>query len=79
MWGCCNLYLSTQYLPQSNEVGNSARMEKEGMIRAMKEVSDNGVEIEEIVTDRHPAIVAHFKKESEIKHSIDIWHVAKGV
>ena len=49
------------------------------MLRALDEVEEEGVEIEELVTDRHPSIVAHMRTRKDITHSIDIWHVAKGV
>ncbi|KAK3106546.1 hypothetical protein FSP39_022375 [Pinctada imbricata] len=66
-------------LVQSNEVKSSSHMEKEGLIRAVKEFQENGLAIGELVTDRHPQITKFVREEMpNTKHYFDVWHVAKG-
>ncbi|XP_062588586.1 uncharacterized protein LOC134250245 isoform X2 [Saccostrea cucullata] len=66
-------------LIQSNEVGGSCLMEKEGLIRGVRYLEENGLPISQIVTDRHLQ-VAKWMRENlpDTTHSIDVWHVAKG-
>lgn len=65
---------------QSNEVASSGHMELEGLKRALQDLDDRGVAIEEVVTDRHPQVRKFFKTERpEVNHFIDAWHVAKGL
>ncbi|KAK3093915.1 hypothetical protein FSP39_021726 [Pinctada imbricata] len=67
-------------LVQSNEVKSSSHMEKEGLIRAVKEFQENGLAIGELVTDRHPQITKFVREEMpNTKHYFDVWHVAKGL
>lgn len=63
-----------------DEIGNSQRMELEGLKRAIVEVTDDlGCNIDCIVTDRHPSIRKFLKTEKEeIKHYFDAWHIGKG-
>ncbi|KAJ8346751.1 hypothetical protein SKAU_G00281520 [Synaphobranchus kaupii] len=66
-------------LVQSNEVGNSQRMEKEGLVRSIAALEEAGVQIKNIVTDRHPQIQKFLWEEKPaIQHFYDVWHVAKG-
>ena len=55
-------------------------MEKEGLDRSAKFFEAQGVEIAEIVTDRHSQILKYVKeKMPKTRHSIDVWHVGKGM
>nr|XP_055049218.1 uncharacterized protein LOC129434311 [Misgurnus anguillicaudatus] len=65
-------------LVQSNEVGGSYHMEKEGLRRSLNRLSESGVTLDCIVTDRHPQI-QKFLKDRKIKHYYDVWHMAKGL
>lgn len=66
-------------LPQSKEVPSSNHMELEGLKRALKELSDHGVPVAEVVTDRHPQVRKYFRTEQpNVDHRFDAWHVAKG-
>ncbi|KAJ8369539.1 hypothetical protein SKAU_G00095670 [Synaphobranchus kaupii] len=66
-------------LVQSNEVGNSQHMEKEGLVRSIAALEEAGVQIKNIVTDRHPQIQKFLREEKPaIQHFHDVWHVAKG-
>ncbi|KAL1446504.1 hypothetical protein MTO96_028814 [Rhipicephalus appendiculatus] len=66
-------------LVQVNEVGNSVRMELEGLKRGLQFLLDMGKCISNIVTDRHSSIRAYLKREHpDIAHLFDCWHVAKG-
>ncbi|KAG7479568.1 hypothetical protein JOB18_028925 [Solea senegalensis] len=65
-------------LVQSNEVGGSYHMEKEGLKRSLALLEERGVTMESIVTDRHPQI-QKFLRESNITHYYDVWHMEKGL
>ncbi|XP_051255127.1 uncharacterized protein LOC127362901 [Dicentrarchus labrax] len=65
-------------LVQSNEVGGSYHMEKEGLKRSLAVLEDRGVTIDSIVTDRHPQI-QKFLREANIMHYYDVWHMEKGL
>lgn len=64
---------------QSNEVGGSYHMEKEGLNRVMQFLSDSSLPVDSLITDRHRQI-AKWLRESypAISHYYDVWHVAKG-
>lgn len=65
-------------ISQSNEVGGSLKMEKEGFIRGMKTFEENDLRVKMLVTDRHVQLAKLVRENySEIQHRYDIWHVAK--
>lgn len=67
------------FLLQSNEVRNSAWMEHEGFVRAVKVLTDSGPSIAELITDRHKQNTAWIKRNLlNTTHYLDIWHVPKG-
>ena len=64
---------------QSNKVGGSYHMEKEGLHRVMEFLKSELLTIDTIVTDRHRQINKWLRdNHSEMKHFYDIWHVVKG-
>uniref|UniRef100_A0A3Q2QYA5 Uncharacterized protein n=1 Tax=Fundulus heteroclitus TaxID=8078 RepID=A0A3Q2QYA5_FUNHE len=64
---------------QSNEVGSSTAMEKEGLKRSLEQLSAEGVNIAELVTYRHVSIRKMMRENHpEIRHSVDVWNVVKG-
>ncbi|XP_034551922.1 uncharacterized protein LOC117821613 isoform X2 [Notolabrus celidotus] len=63
-------------LVQSNEVGGSYHMEKEGLKRSLALLNARGVTLHCIVTDRHPQI-QKFLQESSITQYYDVWHMEK--
>ena len=63
---------------QSNEVGGSYHMEKEGLKRSLALLDASGVTLDCIVTDRHPQI-QKFLRENNVTHYYDVWHMAKGM
>ncbi|XP_063055957.1 uncharacterized protein LOC134449779 [Engraulis encrasicolus] len=65
-------------LVQSNEVGGSHNMEKEGLIRGLQLLDSKGMTVDYIVTDRHPQI-QKFLREKKITHYFDVWHLEKGL
>uniref|UniRef100_A0A8P4G5H1 THAP-type domain-containing protein n=1 Tax=Dicentrarchus labrax TaxID=13489 RepID=A0A8P4G5H1_DICLA len=65
-------------LVQSNEVGGSYHMEKEGLKRSLALLEERGVTIDSIVTDRHPQI-QKFLREADVTHYYDVWHMEKGL
>ncbi|XP_042618984.1 uncharacterized protein LOC122146014 isoform X2 [Cyprinus carpio] len=60
---------------QSNEVGNSQRMEKEGL-----QLEQRGLRVQKIVTDRLPAVMK-FLRDSRpgVVRKFDVWHITNGV
>ncbi|XP_039675650.1 uncharacterized protein LOC120570981 isoform X8 [Perca fluviatilis] len=65
-------------LVQSNEVGGSYHMEKEGLKRCLDLLDSNGLVMDYIVTDRHPQIQKYLRERS-ITHFYDVWHFEKGL
>ncbi|XP_073668247.1 uncharacterized protein [Paramisgurnus dabryanus] len=65
-------------LVQSNEVGGSYHMELEGLKRSLAMLAARGIELDYIVTDRHPQIQKYLK-DNNIKQFYDIWHLEKGL
>ncbi|KAG1660234.1 hypothetical protein GQR58_022100 [Nymphon striatum] len=62
------------------EVSSSNAMEKEGLVRALKAIQQRGLKIKEVTTDRHTSIRKYLReKHQDVKHSLDVWHVAKGL
>ena len=65
---------------QSNEVGGSYHMEKEGLHRLLEFLEVQGLKVDILVTDRHKQINKWIRENyPEVKHYYDIWHVAKGL
>ncbi|XP_048114993.1 uncharacterized protein LOC125304619 [Alosa alosa] len=64
-------------LVQSNEVGGSYHMEKEGLKRCLDHLESNGLKVDYIVTDRHPQI-QKFLRERSVTQFYDVWHFEKG-
>ncbi|XP_055364548.1 uncharacterized protein LOC129604063 [Betta splendens] len=65
-------------LVQSNEVGGSHNMEKEGLKRSLAKIAQYGVTLGSIVTDRHPQI-QRYPREQQITQFFDVWHIEKGI
>ncbi|XP_033956100.1 uncharacterized protein [Pseudochaenichthys georgianus] len=72
-----NIILDFQ-LVQSNEVGGSYHMEKEGLKRCLDHLESKDLAVEYIVTDRHPQIQKYLR-ERNIKLFYDVWHFEKGL
>jgi hypothetical protein len=54
-------------------------MEKESLIRCVKIFSNEGIQIQTLVTDRHVQIVKWVRDNTpNTTHCFDVWHVAKG-
>ncbi|XP_077379511.1 uncharacterized protein LOC144020186 isoform X2 [Festucalex cinctus] len=65
-------------LVQSNEVGSSDHMQKEGLKRSLALMESRGISIDCVVTDRQPQ-VRKFLREQNITHYYDVCHIAKGI
>ncbi|XP_026063533.1 uncharacterized protein LOC113046778 isoform X3 [Carassius auratus] len=65
-------------LVQSNEVGGSYHMEKEGLKRCLDKLESNGLAVDYIVTDRHPQIQKYLR-DCNITQFYDVWHFEKGL
>lgn len=55
-------------------------MELEGLKRGLRHITElNGVQVHDLVTDRHVMIKSYMKTERpNMNHYFDVWHVAKG-
>lgn len=54
-------------------------MEKEGLVRSVNAIQNAGLEIDEIITDRHIQTTPWIRRNlPNAKHYYDIWHVSKG-
>ncbi|KAK7929311.1 hypothetical protein WMY93_005706 [Mugilogobius chulae] len=65
-------------LVQSNEVGGSFYMEKEGLRRSLDLLQDNNINLDYIVTDRHTQVKT-FLRGRNITQYYDVWHMEKGL
>ncbi|XP_052423624.1 uncharacterized protein LOC127966567 [Carassius gibelio] len=65
-------------LVQSNEVGGSSHMEKEGLKRCLDHLESSGLTVGYIVTDRHTQIQKYLRERS-INQFYDVWHFEKGL
>lgn len=53
-------------------------MEKEGLVRAVDYLHQQGFRIDILVTDRHKQIAKWVRQDlQEADHIYDVWHVAK--
>ncbi|XP_040065694.3 uncharacterized protein LOC115319455 [Ixodes scapularis] len=74
------VYFVQVCLGEAPEVKTSNSMELYGCVKGIDFLKQQGITIEDLVTDRHVAIKGHMKtKEPEIHHYFDAWHIAKGV
>nr|XP_026695351.1 uncharacterized protein LOC108950611 isoform X2 [Ciona intestinalis] len=72
-----NKIISTQLL-QSNEIGNSNAMEKQGFIRCLEDLQQYDLRPHTVITDRHLQIAKYIREEqNDIVHHYDVWHLAK--
>ncbi len=69
---------SALFFNQSNEVGESNYMEKEGLKRSLDILKAHSVTFDCIVTDRHPQI-QKFLREINITQYYDVWRIEKGI
>ncbi|XP_067269187.1 uncharacterized protein [Pseudorasbora parva] len=65
-------------LVQSNEVGGSYHIEKEGLKRCLDKLESNGLAVDYIVTDRHPQIQKYLR-DRNITQFYNVWHFEKGL
>ena len=50
-----------------------------GLVRALKFLADNSLQVATLVTDRHNQIAKYMTEvKPEIEHRYDVWHVSKG-
>ena len=64
------------------EVANSNAMEKEGFIRILRKLKEEGVIVDIISTDKHVQIKKLMRVDPEfnsIMHQFDPWHIAKNI
>ncbi|XP_068736804.1 uncharacterized protein [Montipora capricornis] len=74
-----NKILDSQ-LVQSNEVKNSNAMGKEGLQRSLQFLTDEGLSVDTLITDRHVQIRKQMREKwPAVKHRLDGWHIGKGI
>ena len=80
IWLFSNTVFFCFFVPgrQSNEVGGSQHMEKEGVRRSLSLLEGRGINLDCVVTDRHPQI-QKFLRERNITHYYDVCQIAKGI
>lgn len=58
---------------------NSGAMEKEGLPRYLTFLTEEGLSINTLITDKHVQIRKYMRETwPAIKHRLDGWHVGKG-
>ena len=58
---------------------NSAAIEKEGLERSLKYLTEEGLSVNTLITDRHVQIRKYMREKwPAVKHRLDGWHVGKG-
>ena len=63
-----------------NHVGNSSRMEKSGLISVLNKIESMSINVNSLVTDRHPGVTKYLREEKQnILHQFDIWHFSKNI
>jgi len=54
-------------------------MEKEGLERSLKYLTEEGLSVNTLITDRHVQIRKYMREKwPAVKHRLDGWHVDKG-
>ena len=67
-------------LTQVTEAGNSNTMEKMGFKKALVSLKNQGINPEQITTDRHTQIRKYMREEEPtINHQFDVWHFVKNI
>ncbi|XP_051727731.1 uncharacterized protein LOC127500556 isoform X3 [Ctenopharyngodon idella] len=67
-------------LIQSNEVGSSVCMEKEGLIQSLEFLERSGVKVASLVTDRHTQVQKFVREQKpDIAHFYDVWHLCEAL
>ncbi|XP_057195137.1 uncharacterized protein LOC130557432 isoform X2 [Triplophysa rosa] len=67
-------------LVQSNEVGSSVHMEKEGLIRSLEFLDRSGVKVASLLTDRHTQVKKCLREQKpHINHFYDVWDLCKAL
>ncbi|XP_058493987.1 uncharacterized protein LOC131465383 [Solea solea] len=67
-------------LVQSNLVGSSVHMEKEGLIRSLELLERSGVNVTSLVTDRRTWVEQLIQEQKpDIDHFYDVWRLCKAI
>lgn len=54
-------------------------MEKKGLVRGIQFITDNNLEVETLITDRHSQVTKWVRENiKKTIHKYDLWYVAKG-
>ena len=55
-------------------------MEHKGLVKALKFLADNSVQVETLITVWHKQIARYMREQKpSIHHCYDVWHVSKGI
>ena len=59
---------------------NSGAMEKEGLARSLTFLTEEGLPVNTLITDRHVQIRKYMRESwPGVKHRLDGWHLGKGI
>ncbi|XP_041482953.1 uncharacterized protein LOC121429788 [Lytechinus variegatus] len=72
--------VDVQVVEKRETGGKSPLMELEGLKRGLNKLEQEGVQVDELVTDAHPSITRYMReKRPTIRHSGDVWHAGKNL
>ena len=65
---------------QVTEAGNSNQMEKPSFTKALNEVKQKEICVNQLTTDRHTGMQKYMREEElEITHQFNVWHFVKNI
>ncbi|XP_064455590.1 uncharacterized protein LOC135366697 isoform X2 [Ornithodoros turicata] len=66
------------HLDQSDEVLQSVSVQKEGLLRCLSFLKEQGIKAKSLTTDCHPSVQKYMEAhEPHIDHFFDVWHISK--
>ena len=58
---------------------SSIHMEHKGLVKVLKFLDDNSVQVKTLITDWHKQIAKYMREQKpSTDHRYDVWHVSKG-
>ena len=70
----------TFFIAHARNAGNSANIEKKGLIETLNFLENSGIIMKVLVTERHSQIRKYLRENKpQINHQFDIWHMANNL
>ena len=70
----------TFFIAHVRNAGNSANIEKKGLIETLNFLENSGIIMKVLVTERHSQIRKYLRENKpQINHQFDIWHMANNL